>query len=140
MKKIIVSIMTSVMFTTGAALVILAFFCKIIGRGYIQENVVLEIFGANIFICFGIFIRSRFDVLNIIVELLIDVSYTIIVLIMFGIFFHWFLVIPIWLLVSMAIGINILIKIICIVKISKDKKEINELLQKRKEKNQFFAS
>jgi len=136
MKKIIINIM----FTTGASLVILAVFFVIINEKSIVVKSVLEIFGANILINLGLFIRHRFEIRNVILEFMADVSYIIVILTAFWAIFNWHTGVPLWFLFITAVVIYIFATITAIAKIRKETKEINELLQKRKDKNADSAS
>ena len=127
MKKTI----ANTMLTTGASLSILAVFLSVIGEKYFLFNTIFEVIGANIIINFGFLLKHKFEIKNIILDFIVDVSYIIAVLVVFGIIFDWFSIVSIWLLVAMAIGINAFVTITTVVKINKDTKEINELLQKR---------
>jgi hypothetical protein len=127
--------LANTMLTTGAALAILAVFFLIIGEEDIPIRTVFEILGANIFINFGLFIRFKFEIRNLFLDFITDVSYIIIVLLIFGVIFDWYSTIPVWLLPAMAVVIYIFVITTNIVKINKDTKEINELLQKRNEKD-----
>jgi len=131
-----------ILFTTGAALVILALFSIFIVGDVelIDANVVLEIFLANIVINFGLFLRWKFEIRYVILEYLVDISYTIIVLVIFGLIFDWYSAVPLWLLVVMATVIYLFAIIITFTKIRKDTAEMNELLQKHKEKQADTAS
>jgi len=131
---------SNIMFTTGASLVILAVFLKIIDSDINYVRTVLEIFGANIVINFGIFLIHKFEIRYVILEYLLDISSIIIVLVVSGAIFNWYSAIPVWLLIVMAVVIYLFVIITSITKIRKDTKEINELLQKRKEKKTDTAS
>jgi hypothetical protein len=121
--------------TTGAALAILAVFFLIIGEEDIPVRTVFEILGANILINFGLFLRFKFEIRNLFLDFITDVCYIITVLLIFGVIFDWYSAIPFWLLPAMALVIYIFVITTNIVKMNKDTKEINELLQKRNEKN-----
>ena len=127
-------IITNIMFTTGAALVILAAFLVLFGAEINYAPVVLQIFAANIVINFGLFLLWKLEIRYMILQYLVDVGYIIVVLVVFGIIFNWFSTVPVWLLVVMAVVIYTFSTIITITKFRKDTDEINELLQKRKEK------
>ena len=137
MKDPLVKTVISIMFTTGAALVILSVYFLITGRKDMEPNTILEIFGANIIINFGLLLRFNFEIRNIILEHFVDVSYITAVLVVFGIIFNW--IVPVWLLAGMAAIIYIFTMIIVVNRIRKDAKEINELLEKRREKEASVA-
>ena len=128
MKKTIVRIL----FTTGAALVILAVFLKITGAEHLYINHVFEILGANTLINLGLYFRYKFEIRNVFLEFIVDVSYIIFILLVFGKIFNWYPALPVWYLVIMAVVIYIFVIVTTVVKIRRDTKEINELLTKRK--------
>jgi len=132
-KKLI----SNIMFSTGASLVILAVFLLFAEMEINYAHAVLQIFAANIVINVGLFLRWKIEIRYIFLEYLINVSYIIVVLVAFGAMLNWFSVVPIWLLVVMAIVIYALAAIISITKSRKDTEEINELLQKRKKSGEL---
>jgi len=134
------SIITHIMFVTGAALVILAVFSLLFKVEITFVPTVFEVFAANIVIILGLFTRWKFEIRNIILEYLVDISYTIVVLVVFGLIFDWYSAIPVWLLVAMAVVIYIFAMIFTVTKIKNDAKELNKLLQKRQEKQTDTAS
>ena len=131
---------TNIMFTTGASLVILAAFSTLFGKEFDYSPVVLQIFAANIVINVGLFILWKFEIRYTILQYLLDVTYIIVVLVVFGLIFNWYFTVPVWLLAVMAVVIYALATIITITKFRKDTNEINKLLQKRKEKQGDFAA
>jgi len=130
MKNLVINII----FCTGAALVILALFFLIFGEKQMLVTTVFQIFGANIIINIGVLLLHKIENRYLIFEYLLDVSYIIAVLVLFGYVFDWYSVTPVWVLIIMAVVIYIFAIIASIVSIRKKTKEINELLQKRKEK------
>ena len=130
MKKTLVN----TMITTGASLSIIAIFWLIIGDEDLPIKYIFQTIGANMVINFGFLLRNKFEIRNVILEFIVDVSFVIMVLILFCVIFKWYLLVPVWFLVAMAIGIHTFMILTTVVKINKDTKEINELLEKRKEK------
>ena len=131
MKKLVMNIM----FTTGSSLVILAVFFLVFDIGTILVPTVFQIFGANIVINCGLFLMwKKVEIRYVLLEYLLDVGYIIIVLVVFGMIFDWYSAISVWVLAVMAVVIYILAITISINKIRRDTREINKLLQKRKEK------
>jgi len=128
--KEIKNIINYIMFVTGSALVILTIFSLLFNVEICFVPTVFQIFVANIVIILGLFLRWKFEIRYIILEYLIDISYTIAVLIVFGLLFDWYSAIPVWLLVVMAVVIYIFAMIFTVNKIKKDAKELNKLLQK----------
>jgi hypothetical protein len=128
-KKVI----NDIMFVTGAALVILTLFSLLLDVEIGFVPTVFQIFAANIVIILGLFLRGKFEIRNIILEYLIDISWIIAVLIVFGLIFDWYSAIPVWLLVVMAVVIYIFAMIFTVTKIKKDAEELNKLLRARTE-------
>ncbi|MDR2555038.1 MAG: hypothetical protein LBC64_06370 [Fibromonadaceae bacterium] len=124
-----------IMFVTGAALVILAVFSLLFGVEISFVPTIFEVFIANIVIILGLCLRGKFEIHNIILEYLIDISYIAVVLIVFGLIFDWYNAVPVWLLIAMAVVIYIFAMIFTAAKLKRDAEELNKLLQKRN-KNQ----
>jgi len=133
--KVIKNIINYIMFVTGAALVILALFSLLFNVEISFVPTIFEIFAANIVIILGLVLRMKFEIRNLILEYLIDISYIIAVLVVFGLIFDWYSAIPVWLLVVMAVVIYIFAMIFTVTKIKKDAEELNKLLKKH-QKNQ----
>jgi len=127
-------IVNNIMFTTGASLVISAVFLLLFKKEVYYAPVVLQIFAANIIINTGLFMIWKFEIRFMVIEYLVDVVYIIIVLVVFGVLFNWYSKVPVWFLVIMAVIIYTLAVIITVNRSKKDTDEINELLQKRREK------
>jgi len=136
MKKTVVNIMA----TTGSALILLALFVVIFGSKVMYLNTLFEILGANIVIHLGLLLTQKFESRYAIFEFLLDVSYVIAVLIIFGLIFDWYSSVPVWVLVIMAVVIYVFGLFVNIARTRKDAKEMDELLQKRKEKHSNTAS
>jgi hypothetical protein len=128
------------MFVTGASLVILAVFSLLFKVEISFVPTIFEIFAANIVIILGLFLRMKFEIRNLILEYLVDISYIIAVLIVFGLIFNWYSAIPVWLLVVMAVVIYIFAMIFTVTKLKKDSDELNKLLRKHREKQTDNAS
>ncbi len=135
-KKII----NYIMFVTGTALVILTVFSLLLNVEINFVPTIFEIFAANIVIILGLFLLGKFEIRYIILEYLIDISYIIAVLIVFGLIFDWYSAIPVWLLIVMAVVIYIFALIFTVTKIRKDAEELNKLLQKHRKKQADSAS
>ena len=134
MNKINKTIM-NIMFTTGTALMLLAVFAVINGGKAIFVETFFQILGANIVIHLGLILTKKFESSYAILEFLLDISYTIVVLVVFGIVFNWYSSTPVWYLVIMAVVIYTFGVFINILRTQKDANELNKLLQKHKNKN-----
>ena len=131
---------TRILFTTCSAIILLAVYLLITGEKQIPIITIFQIFAANIIINIGLYFRSKIEIRKYLLEFFIDVSYIIIVLLIFGYIFDWHSYVPVWYLAMMASVIYIIAVVTTVVKIKNDTKEINDLLQKRKEKNTNIAS
>jgi hypothetical protein len=131
--KEIKKIINNIMFVTGAALVILSVFSLLFNIEIPFVPYIFEIFAANIIIVFGLYLRWKFEIRNLILEYLVDISFIIAVLVVFGLVFDWYSAIPVWLLVVMAVVIYIFATIFTVTKIRKDAEELNKLLRTRAE-------
>ena len=129
-KRTIINIMV----TTGSALILLAFFAVIIHGKAIRVHTHFEIFGASIVINLGLILTKKFESSYAVLEYLLDISYIFTVLVAFGLIFDWFSTIPIWYLVIMVVVIYAFGSFINILRTKKDADELNELLQKHKNK------
>jgi hypothetical protein len=137
-KKIIVNILA----VTSLALLLLIFVAIVIDGASIQEiqeatiqiNLFLQILGVNTLIFVGFNFIRKFESKYVILEFLLDISYIIVVLFIFGAIFGWFSTRS-WILVIMAIAVYIFTLLTNTVRTRKDAKEINELLKKIKEKD-----
>jgi hypothetical protein len=136
MKRTIENIMT----TTGAVLILLAFFAEIFGAKFIYTRTFFEILGANTLIHLGLLLTQKYESRYVILEFLLDITYTIAVLIVFGLIFNWYANMPVWVLLVMAVVIYIFGFLINTMRTREDAKEMDDLLQKRKKKHTNIAS
>lgn len=127
-------IVNIIMFVTGTVLVILSVFSLLFSVEIPFVPTIFEIFAANIIIVLGLFLRAKFEIRNIILEYLADVSYTIAVLVVFGLIFNWYHAVPLWLLLAMAVVVYTFAMIFSVSKLKRDAEELNELLHKRQGK------
>ena len=138
--KGIKKIINDIMFVTGSALVILTVFSLLFNVEIGFVPTIFEVFAANIVIILGLYLRGKFEIRNLILEYLVDISYIIAVLIVFGLIFDWYSAIPVCLLVVMAVVIYIFAMIFSVTKIKSDAKELNKLLLKHRGKQADDAS
>ena len=131
---------TRILFTTCAAVILLAVYFLITGEKYFLVITIFHIFIVNIIINIGIYFRSKFEIQKFILEFFVDVSFIIVVLLIFGYVLNWYPAVPVWYIALMAAIIYIIAAVTTVVKIKKNTKEINELLEKRKEKDSGFVS
>ena len=134
-KKTIINIMV----TTCAAIMLLAVFAVIVDGKSILVHTHFEISGACIVLHLGLLITRKFESSYAVLEFLLDLSYIIAVLVVFGLIFDWYSSIPVWYHVIMAAAIYAFGIFINIVRTKKDADELNDLLQKRKLKNNIVT-
>lgn len=130
MKKVIVRILCS----TGITLIVLALGGMMSGARFLCISSVFESFAANIVIYLGFLFTQKFESNYAIIEFIIDLSYTIVVLIVFSVIFGWFSTTPIWILIIIAIVVYTAGIVLSITRMRQDIEEINVLLSKRKNK------
>jgi hypothetical protein len=127
MKRIVVNTMT----TTGMVLVILALIGTFSGARFLCIDSMLQVFGANIVVHLGLILTNKFESKYFILEALLDVSYTIGVLFIFGFAFNWYPYTPAWMLAVIAVSVYLIGCMISIFRMREDVKIVNELLQNR---------
>ena len=128
MKKTIVNIM----FTSNAVLLLIAIYAFIIKADFIYVRTVFEVFGANIITHLGLLLTKKFESKYVIFEYLLDIVCVLLVICTFAIIFNWYSSIPMWYIIITVFAIYLLGFILDIVRIHKKTKKINELLRKRK--------
>jgi len=129
MKKNIVD----TFFTTGISIIGLTLYFAVTHKNTILVYTILELFGANILINIGFYIKDKFEIFNVVIEHIIGITYVLVILVLFGIIFKWFSAIPVWILIVSGISIYIMSYILMVSQIKKDTNEINELLHKLQE-------
>lgn len=123
--------------TTGAALIVLAVIGTLHGAKYLYISSIFETLGAVIVIDLGLALIRKIEIRYFLLEIFIDISFIIAVLIIFGAVFDWYAFTPIWILVIMAVLIYLFGFFVRIINIHADIKTINVLAAKaRKEKTE----
>ena len=135
-KKIIKYILAS----TGAVLFLLAIYKIFNNNNPIYSVNILQIVGANIVITIGLALTEKIESRYAILEVLLDITFMTVVIVVFGVLFKWYNYVPIWFTVIMVIVIYISFYLLDIIRVRKDIEEINELLKKNKEKKNDTAS
>jgi hypothetical protein len=136
LKKIILYTFAS----TGAVLFLLAVFAMFKEFKSINTDTILEIIGANIVISTGLFLTHRIECRYAIFEFLLDIGFMLAVIILSGILFDWYSRITVWVPLVIVLIVYILFYLLDIIRVRRDIKEINKLLQKLKEKEANTAS
>jgi len=136
LKRIILYVFTS----TGAVLSFLAVFVIFRENKFINADTILEIIGANTVITIGLCLTQKIESRHAILEFLLDIGFMMAVIILSWILFKWYSTIPVWIPVIIVIVVYILFYMLDIIRVHRDIKEINKLLQKLREKEDQTAS
>lgn len=123
-----------IIFTTGAALILLAVYRALTDDKNISAYTVFQILGTNTIIIIGLNLTNKIESSYALLEYLIDTGCTIVLLIISGFIFDWYSEIPVWYLIFMGVAIYFIGVLINIARNRKDIEEINKLLKKRSEK------
>jgi Ca2+/Na+ antiporter len=124
----------NIIITSGTAILLLALYAAAISAPFILVRSIIQIFGANILIHCGLLIIQKFENRYAILEYLLDITFMLAVVVVFGMIFNWYSTIPAWYLVVLPLLVYIFAMTTGIIRVHQDTKKINELLQKRKEK------
>lgn len=127
MKKLTVNILC----TTGITLVILASIATMCGGSCLFISSVFESVLANILVHVGLMFTHKFESRYAVLEITLDIVYTVAVVVISGGIFHWYSSTPIWMLTIMAVLIYGIAIGLSTVQMRREIEEINELLQKR---------
>jgi hypothetical protein len=133
-------IITYIFASTGAVLFLLTIFVMFKDNKYINASTILEIIGANIVISTGLSFTHKIEFRYAIFEFLLDIGFMVAVIVLSGIIFDWYSLIPVWVPLVIVLMVYILFYLLDIIRVRRDIKEINKLLQKLKEKEDNTAS
>lgn len=124
---------TSVLVTTALSLIILAVIVVIAFPGfdlYFSYTVRLTL-GVNTIIHLGMLVTRKFESKYLILEVLLDITFIIAVLMIFGYIYDVFYVIPVFLLAGMGLLVHVFALFMNMARVAKDVSAINELIKKR---------
>jgi hypothetical protein len=130
LRKIILYVLSS----TGAVLFFLAVFVMFKKDNSIPSIAIFQITGANIVITLGLFMTNKIEFRYAILEFLLDIGFMMAVTISARRLFKWYTIIPVWVSFIIVLAVYILFYLLDIIRVNRDIKEINKLLQKLKEK------
>jgi len=136
LKKLILYIFAS----TGAVLFLLAVFIMFKEGKNITVNTILQIIGANTVITIGLHLSQKIESRFAILEFLLDIGFMSAVIAVSDILFKWYYHVPVWVPLVIVLLVYILFYLLDIIRVRRDIKEINKLLQKLKEKEDNSAS
>lgn len=127
MKKLAADILCS----TGITLLLLACFATMYGAKFLFVSGVFQSFAANILVHSGLLLLHKIESKYVVLEIMLDIGYTIAVVLTCGTVFDWYSSTPIGVLVVMTILIYFCGVLLSVIRIRQDIKEINKLLHKR---------
>jgi Protein of unknown function (DUF3021). len=136
LKRIILYVFAS----TGAVLFLLTIFVMFKENKYINASTIIEIIGANTVISTGLSFTHKIEFRHAIFEFLLDIGFMVAVIVLSGIIFNWYSLIAVWVPLVIVLMVYILFYLLDIIRVRRDIKEINKLLQKLKEKETKTAS
>lgn len=116
--------------TTGITLVLLAVIRMFVGWFFIHSNTILEVLLVNFIIHGGLLVTGKIEQKYFAVNVLIDGSYTTLILLIFGYVFGWHGSSPLA-LVFLGVVIYVINLLLSTMRITSDISDINKLLKKR---------
>ena len=131
MKKMIVNILA----TTGISLLLLSAAALSFHASCIYLKTVFQAFGVNIITHLGITGIKKMELKNIVTEMVLEITFIVCEILVFGQLFHWFTSLSFLVLVCMGIIIYIISLFLNLLQMKQEAKEINLLIQNRN-KNQ----
>lgn len=127
MKKYIVNILA----TTGISLLLLSFVALSFHASCIYLETVFQAFGLNLITHLGITGIKKIESRNIFTEMVLEITFIVCELLVFGLLFRWFTSLSFLLLVCMGIVIYIISLFLNLLQMKQEAKEINLLIKKR---------
>ena len=124
MKKIVLNIMA----TTGITLVVLALIATCFNATFIRIDAVFQSFILNILLHIGYYFFSKKEYKYPILESVIQMGYTVVLVLIAGEICGWYESMPLWCLFGMAIVVYVLGILCSAVAMLGDVREINALL------------
>lgn len=128
MKKNVINIMAS----TGIILLVLSAVAAMYGGKAICINTIFEVTMLSILIHLGFLVTHRFDIQYPVLEIITDISYTLVITLISGAVFRWYESTPLWVLVIMVFVVYAAGYLTDLYRTKEEARIINELLQSRK--------
>lgn len=118
--------------TTGLSLILLAVVAKLYQARFLCIETVFQAAAANVVIHAGMIALKRFESAYYLVEIAVELSYMLAVLVGFGWLFQWYSSTPLWVLILLGISVYFIGSLIDIFRIRTDVDAINRELDLRK--------
>lgn len=128
MKKVVLNMMAS----TGIILLVLSVVAMMYGGKAICINTIFEVTMLSILIHLGFLVIRRIDIQYPVLEIMTDISYTLIITLIAGAVFRWYRSTPVWVLIVMVFVVYAVGYLIDLYRTKEEVRAINELLQNRK--------
>lgn len=127
MKKNVVNILA----TTGISLLLLSVVALSFHASCIYLETVFQAFAVNIITHLGIMCIKKMEFKNIYTEVILEITFIVCELLVFGQLFHWFTSLSFLLLVCMGIVIYIISLFLNLLQMKQEAREINLLIKNR---------
>ena len=121
----------NILATTGLTLITLAIIATLHHAEFLFVRSVYQSFLANIFIHVGLLFIKKYENKYFYIEIFLEISYVLCLLIIAGFLFQWYSSTPIWIIVLMGIGIYIISSLVNIININDDIASINIQLKSK---------
>lgn len=135
MKSKIKSKIKNCLATTALVLILLGIIALLYGAQFLCITTLYEVLLANIVLHIGLSFVERFESTYCLIEILVEIGYCLIVMLLFGMIFDWYSTTPLWILILLVITVYIAGSLIDLYKINSHLSSINKQLSyaKRKE-------
>ncbi len=127
MKKNIVNILA----TTGISLLLLSVVALSFQASCIYLETVFQVLGINIITYLGILCIKKIELRNIFIEMVLEITYIVCELLVFGWLFHWFSSLSFLLLACMGVVIYSISLFLNLLQMKQEAKELNLLIKNR---------
>lgn len=115
--------------TTALSLLLLTIVASFYQADFLCIETVYQSFGANVLIHLGLTLLQKFESNYCIVEILVEIAYTLTILIVFG----WYSSTPLWVLILIGIAVYLIGSLIDVFRIQNEVALINRQLKLRNE-------
>lgn len=119
--------------TTALSLLLLTIVASFYQADFLCIETVYQSFGANVLIHLGLTLLQKFESNYCIVEILVEIAYTLTILIVFGFLFGWYSSTPLWVLILIGIAVYLIGSLIDVFRIQNEVALINRQLKQRNE-------
>lgn len=115
--------------TTGLSLLLLTMVATLYHAQFLCLTTVYQVFLANVFIHIGLTLLEHSESPYFLLEILLEVGYILIILIVFGSIFDWYSSTPLWVLILLGIAVYLIGSLIDVFRLSSNLTFINNQLK-----------